>query len=83
MNLYFFLKICYFFCDGLSRADDPTFLNFKKGELIVIIQDEEFPLARGWMKGRNERTSKSGAVPADSVLILPTLTKPSNEVMVQ
>ncbi|XP_062306688.1 unconventional myosin-VIIa [Osmerus eperlanus] len=64
-----------------SSQDDPTFLNFKKGELIVIIQDEEFPLALGWMKGRNERTSKSGAVPADSVLILPTLTKPSNEVM--
>lgn len=66
----------------LSSTDDPTFLSFKKGELIIIIKDDEFSHQRGWIKGENERTRKTGAVPIDAILILPTLTKPTNQVMV-
>ncbi|XP_041647355.1 unconventional myosin-VIIa [Cheilinus undulatus] len=61
--------------------DDPTLLSFRKGELIMIVKDDDFPLQRGWMKGLNESTKKTGAVPTDDILILPTLSKPSNEVM--
>lgn len=61
--------------------DDPTLLSFKKGELIMIVKDDDFPLQRGWMKGLNESTKKTGAVPTDDILILPTLSKPSKEVM--
>uniref|UniRef100_A0A8C7GIQ5 Unconventional myosin-VIIa-like n=1 Tax=Oncorhynchus kisutch TaxID=8019 RepID=A0A8C7GIQ5_ONCKI len=64
------------------NQDDPTFLSFKKGELIVLIKDDELTVGRGWIKGKNERTGKTGAVPTDAVLVLPTLTKPTNEVMV-
>ncbi|XP_029684521.1 unconventional myosin-VIIb [Takifugu rubripes] len=60
---------------------DPTFLNFKKGELIIIIKDDEFPQQRGWIMGENKRTKQKGAVPSDAILILPTLSKPTNEVM--
>ncbi|CDR06697.1 unnamed protein product, partial [Oncorhynchus mykiss] len=60
---------------------DPTFLSFKKGELIVLIKDNELTVGRGWIKGKNERTGKTGAVPIDAILVLPTLTKPTNEVM--
>lgn len=63
--------------------DDKTFLSFKKAELICLIKDDEFSVARGWLKGKNERTGEIGAVPADAVLILPTLTKPTNEVLVR
>lgn len=63
-------------------TDDPTFLNFKKGELIIIIKDDEFSQQRSWIKGKNERTKQIGAVPIDAILILPTLCKPTNEVMV-
>lgn len=63
--------------------DDRTFLSFKRAELIYLIQDDEFSAARGWLKGKNERTGEIGAVPADAVLILPTLTKPTNEVLVR
>uniref|UniRef100_A0A8C7GGW7 Unconventional myosin-VIIa-like n=1 Tax=Oncorhynchus kisutch TaxID=8019 RepID=A0A8C7GGW7_ONCKI len=63
------------------NQDDPTFLSFKKGELIVLIKDDELTVGRGWIKGKNERTGKTGAVPTDAVLVLPTLTKPTNEVM--
>lgn len=48
-----------------------------------MIKDNEFSQQRGWIKGRNERTEKTGAVPIDAIFILPTLTKPSKELMVQ
>ncbi|XP_071779574.2 unconventional myosin-VIIb isoform X1 [Centroberyx gerrardi] len=65
----------------VNRQDDPTFLSFKKGELIVIIKDNEFSPERGWVKGNNERTGQTGAVPIEAILVLPTLSKPTNEVM--
>ena len=63
-------------------ADDVTLLSFKKGELLVLLKDQEFSLERGWVKARNDRTAKTGAVPAEAILILPTLNKPTNQVMV-
>ncbi|KAM4628965.1 unconventional myosin-VIIa [Polymixia lowei] len=65
----------------VSRQDDPTFLSFRKGELIVIIKDDEFSPERGWIKGKNERTGETGAVPTEAIFVLPTLSKPTNEVM--
>uniref|UniRef100_A0AAY4EUY2 Myosin VIIBb n=1 Tax=Denticeps clupeoides TaxID=299321 RepID=A0AAY4EUY2_9TELE len=64
-----------------SKLDDPTYLSFKKSELIQLIKDKEYLPDRGWLKGRNERTGQIGAVPTDAILILPTLTKPSNEIL--
>ncbi|KAM6921827.1 unconventional myosin-VIIb [Xenentodon cancila] len=65
----------------VSSQDDPTLLSFKKGELIVLIKDDEFSHKHGWFKGQNSRTKKTGAVPSEAILILPTLSKPTNEVM--
>ncbi|KAA0713123.1 Unconventional myosin-VIIa [Triplophysa tibetana] len=65
----------------VNRQDDQTFLSFKKAELILLIKDDEFSADRGWLKGKNERTRETGVVPADAVYILPTLTKPTNEVL--
>ncbi|XP_057696428.1 unconventional myosin-VIIb isoform X2 [Corythoichthys intestinalis] len=65
----------------IDKPDDPTFLGFKKGELIIILKDNEFSQQRGWINGQNDRTGKTGAVPMEAILILPTLSKPSNEVM--
>uniref|UniRef100_A0A3Q1IFF7 Uncharacterized protein n=1 Tax=Anabas testudineus TaxID=64144 RepID=A0A3Q1IFF7_ANATE len=66
----------------VNRQDDPTFLSFKKGELITLIKDDEFSQQRGWVKGQNESMKQTGAVPIEAILILPTLSKPSYEVMV-
>uniref|UniRef100_A0A3B5BAA6 Unconventional myosin-VIIa-like n=1 Tax=Stegastes partitus TaxID=144197 RepID=A0A3B5BAA6_9TELE len=60
---------------------DPMFLSFKKGELIILIKDDEFAEQRGWVKGRKENFKHTGAVPVEAIVILPTLNKPSNEVM--
>ncbi|XP_072294521.1 unconventional myosin-VIIa [Eucyclogobius newberryi] len=62
-------------------TEDPTFLRFKKGELIIIVKDNEFSQQRGWIKGQNARSEKTGAVPIEAILILPTLTKPAKEVI--
>ncbi|MBN3325575.1 MYO7A protein, partial [Atractosteus spatula] len=64
-----------------SKQDDATFLSFKKGELIVLIPDDEYSPQRGWVKGKNERTGQTGAVSTDAICILPTLIKPTNEVL--
>uniref|UniRef100_A0A6Q2X190 Uncharacterized protein n=1 Tax=Esox lucius TaxID=8010 RepID=A0A6Q2X190_ESOLU len=66
---------------ALQEVNDHTFLNFKKGELIVLVKDDEMTVGRGWITGKNERTGKTGAVPTDAILVLPTLVKPTNEVM--
>uniref|UniRef100_A0A8C5FNV0 Myosin VIIBa n=1 Tax=Gadus morhua TaxID=8049 RepID=A0A8C5FNV0_GADMO len=65
-----------------DASNDATLLSFKKGELLELLKDKEFSLERGWLKARNDRTGKSGAVPAEALLILPTLSKPTNQVMV-
>lgn len=78
-----------YFCSNNSRgfffslSDDPTFLSFKKAELILLIKDSEFSANHGWVKGQNERTGQKGAVPTDAIYILPTSTKPSNELLVR
>ncbi|XP_062252279.1 unconventional myosin-VIIa [Platichthys flesus] len=65
----------------VDRQDDPTFLSFKKGDLILIIKDDEYSHQGGWIKGQIEKTKKKGAIPTEAILILPTLSKPTNEVM--
>ncbi|KAK5906578.1 hypothetical protein CesoFtcFv8_004512 [Champsocephalus esox] len=64
-----------------DTQDDPMLLSFKKGELIIIIKDDEFAQERGWIKGQNESTKHTGAVPTEAIIILPTLSKPTNQVM--
>lgn len=63
-------------------SDDPTILSFKKGELIILIKDDEFSKQRGWIKGQSSSSKKTGAVSTEAIYILPTLSKPSNEVLV-
>ncbi|XP_063056384.1 unconventional myosin-VIIa [Engraulis encrasicolus] len=65
----------------VGKQEDSTYLSFKRGELLLLIKDQDHQPDRGWLKCKNERTGQIGAVPTDAVLILPTLTKPSKEVL--
>lgn len=49
----------------------------------MLIKDNDFSQDHGWVKGQNDRTKQTGAVPIDAITILPTLSKPTNEVMVR
>ncbi|XP_015236451.1 PREDICTED: unconventional myosin-VIIa-like [Cyprinodon variegatus] len=65
----------------VNSQDDPTILSFKKGELIILIKDDEFSKQRGWIKGQNSSNKKTGAVSTEAIHILPTLSRPSNEIL--
>uniref|UniRef100_A0A8C8J192 Myosin VIIBb n=1 Tax=Oncorhynchus tshawytscha TaxID=74940 RepID=A0A8C8J192_ONCTS len=65
----------------INRQDDPTFLSYKRGDMLVILKDGEYSSDRGWIKGTNERTGNTGAVSTDTVLVLPTLDKPSDTTL--
>ncbi|XP_072308569.1 unconventional myosin-VIIa-like isoform X2 [Eucyclogobius newberryi] len=63
-------------------GEDSTFLSFQKGDLIVLDQDTgEQVMNSGWAHGVNERTNKRGDFPADCVYVLPSMTRPQQEIV--
>ncbi|KAK2831780.1 hypothetical protein Q7C36_016866 [Tachysurus vachellii] len=64
-----------------NRQDDATFLSCKKGDLINIIKDGQYAPEGGWINGRSDRTGQTGAVSTDTITILPTLSRPSNDIL--
>uniref|UniRef100_A0A6Q2XMF1 Myosin VIIBb n=1 Tax=Esox lucius TaxID=8010 RepID=A0A6Q2XMF1_ESOLU len=66
----------------VSKQDDPTFLSYKRGDVLVMAKNGEYSTDRGWIEGTSERTGATGAVSMDTVLVLPTLDKPSDAILV-
>lgn len=65
-------------------GEESTFLSFMKGDLILLDQDTgEQVLNSGWAHGVNERTGQRGDFPADCVYVLPTMTRPQQEIVVR
>ncbi|KAM7412555.1 hypothetical protein PAMA_020098 [Pampus argenteus] len=63
-------------------GEQSTFLSFLKGDLILLDQDTgEQVLNSGWAHGINERTNQRGDFPADCVYVLPTVTRPQQEIV--
>ncbi|XP_059187522.1 myosin VIIAa [Centropristis striata] len=63
-------------------GEESTFLSFLKGDLILLDQDTgEQVLNSGWAHGVNERTNQRGDFPADCVYVLPTVTRPQQEIV--
>ncbi|XP_067851710.1 unconventional myosin-VIIa-like [Heptranchias perlo] len=63
------------------KQDDPIFLKYMKGDLIKLLKDEEITEDQSWIQGLNERSEKIGSLSLESVYIIPTLVKPSSDVM--
>jgi len=58
-------------------------LRFSKGDLIFLDeQNGEQVMTSGWAHGVNDRTKKRGDFPADSVYVLPTITRPQYDIVV-
>jgi len=54
-----------------------------KGDLIILEQDDgEGVMNQGWCYGECLRTKKKGDFPAECVYVLPTITKPSPDILV-
>ncbi|XP_051985329.1 unconventional myosin-VIIb-like [Xyrauchen texanus] len=64
-----------------GKQEDPTFLSFRKRDVLYMIKDGEYSPEGGWIKARNERTVQTGAVSLDAIQILPILTKPTEETL--
>uniref|UniRef100_A0A670IHA4 Myosin VIIB n=1 Tax=Podarcis muralis TaxID=64176 RepID=A0A670IHA4_PODMU len=64
---------------------DSTILAFKKGDLLILAKDrglEKSQGSQGWIYAQNERTGKSGLVSQDAIYVIPTVTKPSSQLLV-
>uniref|UniRef100_A0A4W4E2S9 Myosin VIIAb n=1 Tax=Electrophorus electricus TaxID=8005 RepID=A0A4W4E2S9_ELEEL len=68
--------------DSLNPAGHGSFLNFSKGDLILLDEHTgEHVMNSGWACGVNDRTKKRGDFPADSVYVLPTVTRPQYDIV--
>lgn len=67
----------------MITGEGSEFLSFRKGDLIVLDSaDGDDVMRTGWSYGKCERTQARGDFPAECVYVLPTLTRPPNEVLV-
>ncbi|XP_051159362.1 myosin-VIIa [Leptopilina boulardi] len=69
--------------DCKAPGEGSSFLNFQKGDLITL-EDEntgETVLNSGWCIGLCDRTGEKGDFPAETVYVLPSLTKPPNDIL--
>ncbi|XP_025078690.1 myosin-VIIa-like isoform X2 [Pomacea canaliculata] len=65
-----------------SSQDGSNFLTFHKGDLIVLDQfNGEMAMNSGWCSGENIRTAQKGDFPAECVYVLPTITRPPEEIL--
>ncbi|XP_074767829.1 unconventional myosin-VIIb isoform X3 [Athene noctua] len=64
-----------------KSQEDPAILSFKKGDLLIITEDKRLDTNSGWICAQNERTSKTGNVFLEEIYIIPSLTKPSSQVL--
>lgn len=63
-------------------SDDATLLPFKKGDLLILTKKQGLLVSEKWTLGQNDRTGKSGLVPMACLYVIPTLTKPSAQLLV-
>ncbi|XP_042338431.1 unconventional myosin-VIIb-like, partial [Plectropomus leopardus] len=65
----------------LNKPEDPLILVCKRGDLLLVEKDEENAPDGNWIKANNQRTSANGVVDKDFVQFLPTLERPSDEIL--
>ncbi|XP_028930002.1 unconventional myosin-VIIb [Ornithorhynchus anatinus] len=64
-----------------KQTDDITLLACRKGDLLILNNDRKIVATKDWMGAENERTGKSGAVPLDAIYVIPTVLKPSPQML--
>uniref|UniRef100_A0A8C6NF36 Uncharacterized protein n=1 Tax=Melopsittacus undulatus TaxID=13146 RepID=A0A8C6NF36_MELUD len=64
-----------------KSQEDPAILSFKKGDLLIFTEGKRLDANSGWICAQNERTGKTGNVFLEDIYIIPSLTKPSSQVL--
>ena len=67
----------------LCAGEGSAFLSFRKGDLIQLDNDDgEDVMKSGWCYGTCTRTGAHGDFPAECVYVLPTINKPTQDILV-
>lgn len=64
-----------------KATDDATLLPFKKGDLLILTKKQGLLASENWIPGQNDRTGKTGLVPVACLYIIPSVTKPSAQLL--
>ncbi|XP_036176595.1 unconventional myosin-VIIb [Myotis myotis] len=64
-----------------KATGDATLLPFKKGDLLILTKSQGPLAAEDWVPGQNDRTGRTGLVLAACLYAIPTLTKPSAQLL--
>lgn len=73
-----------FICVPLSAdPGDPMYLVCKRGDLLLVEKGESNSARQGWIQAVNKRSNTSGSVKEDNIQFLPTLTEPTEEMLVE
>ncbi|XP_032741248.1 unconventional myosin-VIIb [Rattus rattus] len=64
-----------------KATDDVTLLPFKKGDLLILTKKQGLLASENWVLGQNDRTGKTGLVPTACLYTIPSVTKPSTQLL--
>ncbi|XP_067598359.1 unconventional myosin-VIIb isoform X1 [Pseudorca crassidens] len=64
-----------------KATEDAALLPFKKGDLLILTEKQGLLTSENWTLAQNDRTKKTGLVPTACVYTIPTVTKPSAELL--
>ncbi|XP_077009590.1 unconventional myosin-VIIb [Tamandua tetradactyla] len=64
-----------------KATDDTTLLPFKKGDLLILPQKQGLLASENWTMAQSDRTGKTGLVPTACLHIIPTIVKPSAQLL--
>ncbi|XP_063114886.1 unconventional myosin-VIIb isoform X2 [Cavia porcellus] len=64
-----------------KATDDVTLLPFKKGDLLVLTKKQGLLTSENWTLAQNDRTGKTGLVPTACLYAIPTVVKPSAQLL--
>lgn len=66
-----------------GAAENPTFLVCQRGDLLLVAGKHHWSAGRNLIRATNQRTNSNGVVYRRSLLFLPTLSRPSEDALVQ
>ncbi|XP_070700920.1 unconventional myosin-VIIb-like [Pempheris klunzingeri] len=65
----------------VNKPDDPRLLVCKRGDLLLVENHDEYSPDEKFIKATNQRTSSFGVASKDTLQFLPTLSRPSEDVL--
>ncbi|XP_062406307.1 unconventional myosin-VIIa-like [Sardina pilchardus] len=63
------------------KQDNPMYLDYRRGDILLLHRDDEFSQESGWMSATNERTGQRAAISTDAIMFLPTMSRPTDDTL--